>query len=184
MSFWLFIYPVSLLKLSIFPLVARVYTPLTSWSVSVIVAFKFLSNNSRICVMSLAFVDCLFSTPIGIFLILQMLSSFELYPFVCIISWRLLLLFSCSVMSNSLWPHGLQPARLPCLLLSPRACSNSCPLSWWCHPTILSSVVPFSSWVSELCLNSIDNVHISIFVFPGSWAGWVQVSRSSQPFMN
>ena len=40
--------------------------------------------------------------------------------------------------------QGLQHARLPCLSPSPRACSNSCPLSWWCHPTILSSVVPFS----------------------------------------
>ena len=52
--------------------------------------------------------------------------------------------FSCSVVSNSLWPHGLQHARLPCLP-SPRACSNSCPSSKWCHPTISSSVVPFSS---------------------------------------
>ena len=48
-------------------------------------------------------------------------------------------------MSGSLWPHGLQHARLPCPLPSPGACSNSCPLSWWCHPTILSSVIPFSS---------------------------------------
>ena len=48
-------------------------------------------------------------------------------------------------MSDSLWPHGLQDARLPCLSPIPRACSNSCPLSWWCHPTISSSVVPFSS---------------------------------------
>ena len=54
------------------------------------------------------------------------------------------LLFSCSVMSNSLWPHGLQHARLPCSSLSPRVCSNSCPLSQWCHPTISSSVIPFS----------------------------------------
>ena len=43
------------------------------------------------------------------------------------------------------WPHGLQPTRLPCPSLSPRVCSNSCPLSWWCHPTIPSSVIPFSS---------------------------------------
>ena len=60
-----------------------------------------------------------------------------------------LLLFSRSVMSDSLRPHGLQQARLPCPSLSPRACSNSCPLSQWCHPTISSSVVPFSS-----CLQS------------------------------
>ena len=53
--------------------------------------------------------------------------------------------FSLSVMSSSLWAHGLQHARLPCPSLSPRTCSNSCPLSQWCHPTISSSVVPFSS---------------------------------------
>ena len=56
-----------------------------------------------------------------------------------------LLLFSCSVMSNSLWHHELQHTRLPCPSPSRRACSNSCPLSRWCHPTISSSVVPFSS---------------------------------------
>ena len=53
--------------------------------------------------------------------------------------------FSCSVMSNSLQPRGLQHFRLPCPSPTPRACSNSCPSSWWCHPTISSSVVPFSS---------------------------------------
>ena len=51
----------------------------------------------------------------------------------------------CSVVSNCLWPHGLQRPRLPCAPLSPRGCSNSCPLSRWCHPTISSSVVPFIS---------------------------------------
>ena len=53
-----------------------------------------------------------------------------------------LLFFSLSVMSNSLWPHGLQHTRLRCPLPSPRACSNSCPLSWWCHQTILVGDVP------------------------------------------
>ena len=48
-------------------------------------------------------------------------------------------------MSDSLRPHGLQRARLPGPSLSPWVCSNSCPLSWWCHPTISSSVIPFSS---------------------------------------
>ena len=52
-------------------------------------------------------------------------------------------------MSNSLWPHGLQHTRLPCPSPNPGAYSNSCPLSQWCHPTISSSVVPFSS-----CLKS------------------------------
>ena len=55
-----------------------------------------------------------------------------------------LLLFSHSVMSDSLRPHGLQQARLPCPSLSPGVCSDSCPLSW-CYPTISSSVAPFSS---------------------------------------
>ena len=50
--------------------------------------------------------------------------------------------FSCSVMSDSLRPRGLQHTRLPCPSPTPRACSNSCPSSWWCHPTISSSVVP------------------------------------------
>ena len=53
--------------------------------------------------------------------------------------------FSRSVMSNSLWPHGLQHSRLPCPLPASGTCSNSCPLCWWCHPTTSSSLVPFSS---------------------------------------
>ena len=55
-----------------------------------------------------------------------------------------ILLFSFSVVSDSLQPSGLQHTRLPCPLPSPRVCSNSCPLSWWCHPIISSCVVPFS----------------------------------------
>ena len=50
-----------------------------------------------------------------------------------------------SVVSDSLQPHGLQHARFPCPSPTPRAYSNSCPLSWWCHPTISYSVIPFSS---------------------------------------
>ena len=57
--------------------------------------------------------------------------------------------FSCLVMSNSMQPDGLQHARPPCPLPTPRVYLNSCPLSWWCHPTISSSVVPLSS-----CLQS------------------------------
>ena len=53
--------------------------------------------------------------------------------------------FSHSVMSDSLQPHGLQHSRLPCPSPTPGVYSNSCPLSQWCHPTILSSVIPFSS---------------------------------------
>ena len=72
----------------------------------------------------------------------------------------LLLLFNCSVMSDSLQPHGLQHARLPCPSSSPGACSNSCPLSQWCHPTISSSVIPFAS-----CLQSFP----ASGSFPMSW---------------
>ena len=59
--------------------------------------------------------------------------------------------FQCSrsIVSNSSWPHGLQHVRLPCPSPTPGAYSNLCPSSQWCHPTISSSVVPFSS-----CLQS------------------------------
>ena len=63
--------------------------------------------------------------------------------------------FSPSVMSNSLRPHGLEHARLPCPSPTPRACSNSGPSGQWCHPTISSSVVPFSSYLQP---------------FPASWS--------------
>ena len=59
------------------------------------------------------------------------------------------LLFTRSVMSDTLWPHGLQYTRLPCPSPTPGACLNSCPSSQWYHPTISSSVVPFS-----FCLQS------------------------------
>ena len=61
---------------------------------------------------------------------------------------ELLLMFGSKVMSNSFWPRELQHARLPCPSLSPVICSNPCPLSQWCHPTI-------SSWVLLLFLPSI-----------------------------
>ena len=57
--------------------------------------------------------------------------------------------FSCSVVSDSLRPPGLQHSRLPCPSPTPRVYSSSCPLSQWCHPTISSSAIPFSS-----CLQS------------------------------
>ena len=58
--------------------------------------------------------------------------------------------FSCSVVSDSLWPHESQHARPPCLSLSPRVHSNSRPSSRWCHPAISSSVVPFYSCPQSL----------------------------------
>ena len=73
--------------------------------------------------------------------------------------------FSCSVLSDSLWPHGLQHARLPCPSPKPGACSNSCLSSRWCHPTISSSVVPF------FCLQS----------FPASGSFPMSVLRIRRP---
>ena len=62
-----------------------------------------------------------------------------------IITMMIIVQFSCSVVSNSLWPHEPQHARPPCPSPAPGVYPNSCPSSRWCHPTISSSVVPFSS---------------------------------------
>ena len=67
--------------------------------------------------------------------------------------------FGHSIMFDSLWPHGLHHARLPCPSPTPRACSNSCPSSQWCHPTISSSVIPFSSCVQSFPASDGDCSH-------------------------
>ena len=100
------------------------------------------------------------------------------------------LFFSHSVLSDSLRPHGLQHARLPCPSLSPGACLNSCPLSRWCHPTISSSVIcPQScsasgsfpmSWlfpsggqsIGASALASVLTMSIQGW-FPLGWTGWI-----------
>ena len=91
----------------------------------------------------------------------------------------LLLLLSHSVMSDSLWPHGLQHTRPSCPSPTPRACSNSCALSQWCHPTISSSVVPFSS-----CLQSFpasESFPVSHFFTSGGQSIGVSASTSVLP---
>ena len=65
--------------------------------------------------------------------------------------------FSGSFVSDSLWPHGLQHARLPCPSPAPRAYPNSCPSSWWCHPTISSSVTLFSCPQSLKSIRNFPN---------------------------
>ena len=118
-----------------------------------------------------------------------------------------LLLFSCSVVSDSLWPHWLQHARLPCPSPSPRACSDSCQLSWWCHPTILSSVVSFSSCpqsfpasgsflMSRLFISGSQSIGASSSAsvlplnkqdwFPLGWTGWISLQSKglSRVFFN
>ena len=89
------------------------------------------------------------------------------------------LLYSRSVMSYSLQPHGLQHTRLPCPSPSPRACSNSCSLSRWCHPTISSSMVPFSSCF--LSFPAPESFPVSQFLETGSQSIGVSASASVLP---
>ena len=91
--------------------------------------------------------------------------------------------FSHSVVSDSLQPHGLHHARLPCASVSPRICSDSCLLSWWCHPTISSSVVPFSPYpqsflasgslpVNQLFASGGQSIWASASVLPMNIQNW------------
>ena len=104
--------------------------------------------------------------------------------------------FRCSVVSDSLQPHGLQHARPPCPSPTPGTYSNSCPLSRWCHPTISSSVVPFSSHLQSFpasesfpmsqfltwggqrigvsALASVLPVNIQDW-FPLGWTSWISL---------
>ena len=121
-------------------LVAMIYISLLVWKKHLIMLIGHLY---------LLFVNCSFF-------------SWGIFP-SCSLVWFLyilLLLISSSVISDSLWPHGLQHVRLLCPSPSPRVCSNSCPLSRWCHPTILSSVVSFST-----CLQSFP----ASGSFPMNW---------------
>ena len=104
--------------------------------------------------------------------------------------------FSRSVVSNSLWPHELQHPRSPCPSPTPEALSNSCPSSWWCHPTISSSVVPFSSSLqsfpssgsfpmSQFFTSGGQSIGVSALAsvlpmniqdwFPLGWTGWISL---------
>ena len=115
--------------------------------------------------------------------------------------------FSRSVASDSLWPHELQHARLPCPSPTPRAYSNSCPLSWWCQPTISSSVIPFFSHLQSFPVSgsfpmsqffalggqstgvsaptSVLPVNIQD-CFPLGWNGWISLQSKglSRAFFN
>ena len=104
--------------------------------------------------------------------------------------------FSLSVVSNSLWSHGLQHASPPCPSPTPRVYSNSCPLSWWCHPTISSSFIPFSSClqsfpesgsfpISQFFTSGGQSIGVSASTsvlpmntqdwFPLGWTGWISL---------
>ena len=120
---------------------------------------------------------------------------------------NLLVQFSCSVMSNSLQPHGLEHARLPCPSPTPRACSNSCPSSQWCHPNISSSVIPFSSCLqsfptsglflmSQFFASGGQSIEVSAsgsvlqmniqYWSPLEWTGWISLQSKglSRVFSN
>ena len=89
--------------------------------------------------------------------------------------------FSHSLVSDSFWPHGLQHARLPCPSPTPGAYSNSCPSSWWYHPTISSSVIPFSSCLqispSIRVFSSESVLHI---MWPKYWSFSVSIHLSNE----
>ena len=108
--------------------------------------------------------------------------------------------FSHSVMSDSLQPHGLQHTRLPCPAPTPGVYSNSCPLSRWCHPTISSSAVPFSSHLqsfpasgsfpmSQFFTSGGQSIGVSASPsvlpmniqdwFPLGWTGWISLQSKS-----
>ena len=97
--------------------------------------------------------------------------------------------FSCSVVSDSWRPRGLQHARLPCPSPTPRACSNSCPSSRWCHPTISSSVVPFSCLqsfpasgsfpMSQFFASCGQSIGVSASVLPMTIQDWFLLALTS-----
>ena len=99
------------------------------------------------------------------------------YLCVCICVWWenlifiLLLLFRRSVMSDSLWSHGLQHTRPPYPSPSPGACPNSCALSWWCHPTISSSAIHFSSHLQSFpSSGSFSSESVLCIRWPKYWS--------------
>ena len=98
---------------------------------------------------------------------------------------QVLLLFDCPVVSDSLWPRGLQHARAPCPSPSPGVCPSSCSLHWWCHPAISSSDTlfsfcpqsfPASGTFLKSCLFTSDDQNIgasaSASVLPVNIQGW------------
>ena len=87
--------------------------------------------------------------------------------------------FSSLVMSDSLQPHELQHARPPCLSPTPGVYSNSCPSNWWCHPTISSSVVPFSSCPQSLPASG--SFQMSMLFTSGDQSIGISASKSVLP---
>ena len=83
-------------------------------------------------------------------------------------------------MSNSLWPHGLQQARHPCPSPTLGACSNSCLLSWWCHPTISFSVIPFFSCLESFPASRSSPVNQLWIRWPKYWSFSFSISPTNE----
>ena len=93
----------------------------------------------------------------------------------------MLVQFSYSVELDSLQPHGLQHTKLPCPSPSPRVWSNPCPLSWWCHLTISSSVAPFSSRPQFFpASGSFSNESVFCIRWPKYWSFSFSISPSNE----
>ena len=89
--------------------------------------------------------------------------------------------FSCSVVSDSLWPHESQHTRLPCPSPTPGVYSNSCPLSRWCHPAISSSFIPFSSCPQSLpAIRVFFNESTLCMRWPKYWSFSVSISPCNE----
>ena len=88
--------------------------------------------------------------------------------------------FSCSVVSDSMWPHGLQHARPPCPSPTTRAYSNSCLSGQWCQPTIWSSIIPFSSCLQSFPKSGPFKWVISLNQMPKDWNFSYSISSSSE----
>ena len=96
-----------------------------------------------------------------------------------LINWDTTVQYSCSVMSETLRPHGMQHARHPCPSSTPKAYAISCPLSRWCHPTISSSVIPFSSHLQSFPASG--SFQMSQFLTSGGQSTGVSPSASVLP---
>ena len=95
--------------------------------------------------------------------------------------WRVSFQFSCSVLSNSLPPHEPQHARPPCPSPTPGVHPNPCPLCWWCHPTISSFVVPFSSCPQSLpASGSFQMSQLFNIKWPKYWSFSFNISPSNE----
>ena len=89
--------------------------------------------------------------------------------------------FSHSDVADSLQPHGLQHARPPCPSPTPGVYSNSCPLSWWCHPTISSYVIPFSSRLQSFpSIRVFTNESVLHIRWPKYWSFSFSISPSNE----